>query len=201
MRMSSVPNVFASESRDGTGRAAGLNWPPSTWGDERPSGTDAGATKGSPAAGEGAEAAGEGECAGAGAVRAAGAEAGVGLTEDLGAVEGLGTVEGLAEGLGVDTGSEGVDVGEGLGAGEGPAADLGVVTELRRKDGPGLFGRLRSKLRPPPNDRPPAGARPVDSPEPSRGEEVCEPSSLSELSSSPPRPEPKPPITRGMRGA
>ena len=202
LRMSSVPNVFASESRDGTGQAAGLNWPPSTWGDERPSGTDAGPTKGSPAAGAGAEAAGEGESAGAGAVRAAGAEAGVGLTEDLGAVEGLGTVEGLAEGLGVDTGSEGVDVGEGLGAGEGPAADLGVATELWRKDGPGLFGRLRSKLRPPPpNDRPPEGARPVDSPETSRGEdgcEVCEPSSLSEPSSSPPRPEPKPPMTNGI---
>ena len=215
LRMSSVPSVFASESRDGAGRAAGLSWPPSTWGDERPSsGTDAGrqlrAAKGSPVAGEDAEAAGAGESAGAGAgagasaVRAAGAEAGAeagaGLTEDVGAVEGLGKVEGLAEGLGVDTGGEGVDVAEGLGlgAGEGLAADLGAVL---RKDGPGLFGRLRSKLRPPPNDRPPAGARPVDSPEPSRGEEVCEPSSLSELSSSPPRPEPKPPITRGMRGA
>ena len=100
LRMSSVPSAFASESRDGAGRDAGLSWPPSTWGDERPSGTDAGrqlrATKGSPAAGEGAEAAGAGESAGAGAVRAAGAEvgaeAGVGLTEDVGAVEGLGTV-------------------------------------------------------------------------------------------------------------
>ena len=214
LRMSSVPSVFASESRDGAGRAAGLSWPPSTWGDERPSsGTDAGrqlrAAKGSPAAGEDAEAAGAGESAGAGAgagasaVRAAGAEAGAeagaGLTEDVGAVEGLGKVEGLAEGLGVDTGGEGVDVAEGLGlgAGEGLAADLGAVL---RKDGPGLFGRLRSKLRPPPNDRPPAGARPVDSPEPSRGEdgcEGCEPSSLSE-GSSPPRPEPKPPMTRGM---
>ena len=219
LRMSSVPSVFASESRDGAGRAAGLSWPPSTWGDERPSsGTDAGrqlrAAKGSPAAGEDAEAAGAGESAGAGAgagasaVRAAGAEAGAeagaGLTEDVGAVEGLGKVEGLAEGLGVDTGGEGVDVAEGLGlgAGEGLAADLGVGAELLRKDGPGLFGRLRSKLRPPPNDRPPAGARPVDSPEPSRGEdgcEGCEPSSLSEPSSSPPRPEPKPPMTSGMR--
>lgn len=77
-----------------------------------------------------------------------------------------------------------------------------MAAELWRKDGPGLFGRLRSKLRPPPNDRPPAGARPVDSPEPSRGEdgcEGCEPSSLSEPSSSPPRPEPKPPMTSGMR--
>ena len=204
LRMSSVPSVFASESRDGAGRAAGLR-PPSTWGDERPSsGTDAGrqlrAAKGSPVAGEDAEAAGAGESAGAGAgagasaVRAAGAEAGAeagaGLTEDVGAVEGLGKVEGLAEGLGVDTGGEGVDVAEGLGlgAGEGLAADLGVGAELLRKDGPGLFGRLRSKLRPLPNDPPPHSSLSDASPH----------SSLSEPSSSPPRPEPKPPITRGM---
>ena len=112
------------------------------------------------------------------------------MSEDLGAVEGLGTVDGLAEGLGV---GEGPGAGEGLGAGEGFAADLGVATGRWRKDAPGLFGRLRSKLRPPLNDRP------ADSPEPSWGEdgrEGCEPSSLSE-SSSPPRPEPKPPMIRG----
>ena len=112
------------------------------------------------------------------------------MSEDLGAVEGLGTVDGLAEGLGV---GEGPGAGEGLGAGDGLAAGLGVATGRWRKDAPGLFGRLRSKLRPPLNDGP------ADSSEPSWGEdgrEGCEPSSLSE--SSPPRPEPKPPMIRGM---
>ena len=71
-----------------------------------------------------------------------------------------------------------------------------------RKDGPGLFGRLKSKFKPPPNDRPPAGAKPVDSPEPERGEDgrdACEPSSLSEPSSSPPRPEPNPPMNIDLK--
>ena len=121
-----------------------------------------------------------------------GAQAGAGLTEDVG--EGLVTVEGLAEGLGVGTGG----AGEGLGVGAGLAAGLGVVTEPWRKDGPGLFGRPRSKLRPPPGEK--AKAKPADSPlMGDDGREVCEPSSLSEASSSPPSPEPKPPRKSGIR--